>query len=231
MSRHRTKVHRSQGRRRADGSGRRPRRRRRGRRKQTPGRSQRPGREEPRSGRSRSASQPTPGNFCLRSSGRVRRSSRKSRCGRSGSCWAGPSAGDSMFLFGICPCFFWFSPWHTIDISWPMGTDLCFLKSETEKSDTPVNSALSSFRFQISFQTARRKKIAGNQIPKHAEHISRLQFRILLGTDFRFQIPEFSRGPRAGSSRFQISDFRFQKPVYAQPQISDFRFQKTKEPG
>ena len=73
--------------------------------------------------------------------------------------------------------------------------------------------------------------MAGNQIPKHAEHISRLQFRILLGTDFRFQIPEFSRGPRAGSSRFQISDFRFQKPVYAQPQISDFRFQKTKEPG
>ena len=47
------------------------------------------------------------------------------------------STGDSMFLFGICPCFFWFSPWHTIDISWPMGTDLCFLKSETEKSDTP----------------------------------------------------------------------------------------------
>ena len=47
------------------------------------------------------------------------------------------SSGDSRFLFGICPCFFWFSPWHTIDISWPMGPDLCFLKSETEKSDTP----------------------------------------------------------------------------------------------
>ena len=47
------------------------------------------------------------------------------------------STGDSRFLFGICPCFFWFSPWHTIDISRPMGTDLCFLTSETEKSDTP----------------------------------------------------------------------------------------------
>ena len=106
-------------------------------------------------------------------------------------------------------------------------------------SPRPSRFLLSDFRFQISdFRPPRRRNFAGNQIPKHAEHISRLQFRILLGTDFRFQIPEFSRGPRAGSSRFQISDFcpatdfRFQisenKGAGLDPkgrEISDFRFQ------
>ena len=41
------------------------------------------------------------------------------------------------FSLGSAHVFSGFLPGHTTDISWPMGPDLCFLKCETEKSDTP----------------------------------------------------------------------------------------------